>query len=103
MSGIFADPALVARKSENAQRLVREELDWTKTIEPLDWIVRHATLRRPRPVRKPKPPRMPRDASALERIRWAYRAEGVAEVARRTMQATRRRLARSIGSSHRSP
>lgn len=32
---IFADPDLVKRYSQNAQKLVREKLTWDKTIEPL--------------------------------------------------------------------
>lgn len=42
---IFADRELVERKSTNAQRLVREALNWTKTIEPLDRFVRRAQAR----------------------------------------------------------
>jgi glycosyltransferase involved in cell wall biosynthesis len=92
LAEVFSDPDVLARKSENARRLVLEELDWTKTVEPLDQFIRRATIRRPRLARKPKPPRMPAHASVFERIRWVYRTQGSREVARRTVQAARRRV-----------
>ncbi len=40
IESILDDPAMVARKSANAQRLVRERLTWDRTIEPLDAFCR---------------------------------------------------------------
>jgi glycosyltransferase involved in cell wall biosynthesis len=40
IEAILDDPACVARKSINAQRLVRERLTWERTIEPLDAFCR---------------------------------------------------------------
>jgi GT2 family glycosyltransferase/glycosyltransferase involved in cell wall biosynthesis len=42
---IFTQPAEVARRSQNAQRLIRERLTWDKTIGPLDTFVRHPRMR----------------------------------------------------------
>lgn len=42
IEAILADPACVARKSLNAQRLVRERLAWDQTIAPLDAFCRAA-------------------------------------------------------------
>jgi len=42
---ILTDPAEVARRSENAQRLVHERLTWTQTIAPLDAFCRQPTVR----------------------------------------------------------
>lgn len=47
LAEIFDDPAAVARKSANAQRLVRDRFTWDRTIEPLVDFVRH-------PERAPK-------------------------------------------------
>jgi GT2 family glycosyltransferase/glycosyltransferase involved in cell wall biosynthesis len=42
---IFAHPEEVTRRSQNAQRLVRERLTWDRTIAPLDAFVRHPHMR----------------------------------------------------------
>jgi GT2 family glycosyltransferase/glycosyltransferase involved in cell wall biosynthesis len=93
---IFTDPGLVARKSENAQCLVREELDWTKTVEPLDRIVRRANLRRLDRTSRPAPAATS-EPSVIERVRYVYKRYGAAEVARKTIGVTRRRLASPMG------
>jgi glycosyltransferase involved in cell wall biosynthesis len=41
----LSDPAELARRSSNAQRLVRERLAWDRTIEPLDRFVRDPIAR----------------------------------------------------------
>jgi len=40
IEAILDSPALIAERSRNAQRLVRERLTWDKTIEPLDAFCR---------------------------------------------------------------
>jgi len=45
LAEIFEHPEIVAEKSRNAQRLVRECLTWDRTIDALDRIVRHPSLR----------------------------------------------------------
>jgi GT2 family glycosyltransferase/glycosyltransferase involved in cell wall biosynthesis len=42
---ILKNPAEIAERSENAQRLVRERLTWDLTIDPLDHFVRWPTVR----------------------------------------------------------
>lgn len=42
---ILDDPAAVARRSKNAQRLVQEALAWDKTITPIDEFVRRPSMR----------------------------------------------------------
>jgi GT2 family glycosyltransferase len=42
---IFDHPEEVAERGRNAQRLVREQLSWTKTIAPLDNFIRHPRVR----------------------------------------------------------
>jgi len=42
---IFDNPALVAERSENARRLVKEQLAWDKTITPLDNFIRQPSVR----------------------------------------------------------
>jgi glycosyl transferase family 1 len=75
---IFERPDLVARKSENAQRLVRERLSWDRSTKWLDNVVRVASVR-PRRVAFPRAA----DATLLGRVRRLYRLEGpVAVVAK---------------------
>lgn len=45
IADIFARPELVAERSRNAQRLVRERLNWNQTIDPMDEFVRWADKR----------------------------------------------------------
>ena len=54
---IFCEPEAVRRKSQNAQRLVRERFTWDRTIEPLLDFLRHPS-RAPavEPVPAPIPP-----------------------------------------------
>lgn len=42
---IFANPGLLAQKSENARRLIRQHLTWDRTIDPIDYFVRHPSIR----------------------------------------------------------
>ncbi len=42
---IIDNPAAVAERSQNAQRLVREALAWDKTITPIDEFIRRPTVR----------------------------------------------------------
>lgn len=53
LAQIFSDPAEVARRSANAQRLVRECLTWDRTIAPLDTFVRRPKVRRREAARAP--------------------------------------------------
>ncbi|MHB8647836.1 MAG: glycosyltransferase [Thermomicrobiales bacterium] len=50
-------PDVIARKSANAQRLVRDRLTWDRTIEPLDAFCRQPSVR-PKPI-VPIPPAIP--------------------------------------------
>lgn len=80
---ILDDPGCVARKSINAQRLVRERLAWDRTIEPLDAFCReprrHAGHRYPTIIRSVQ------QAEALEK--FAIRARPDIRRARRTAPA----------------
>jgi len=84
---VFDDPAAVARKSENARTLAREQLDWSATIDPLDRIVRAAT---PRPGARPIPNE--RRPSALDRARWVARREGPGAAVNKGIRVAVRRL-----------
>lgn len=42
---VFSQPEEVARRGQNARRLVRERLTWDRTIEPLDHLVRYPRFR----------------------------------------------------------
>jgi hypothetical protein len=61
---ILRDPGDVKRRSANAQRLVRERLDWGRTIHPLDEFCR-AAARRPSPPN----PRVLADQRVVEQLR----------------------------------
>jgi glycosyltransferase involved in cell wall biosynthesis len=73
---IFGRPELVDRKSENAQRLVRERLSWDRGTDWIDHIVRTASAR-PRRVAFPRAPA----ETFLRRVRRLYTMEGAAAVA----------------------
>lgn len=45
LAEIFEHPEEVAARSRNAQRLVRERLNWSHTVAPLDRFVRHPRMR----------------------------------------------------------
>ena len=45
VSGILDQPGRLETYGRNAQRLVREQLTWNRTIEPLDAFVRSASKR----------------------------------------------------------
>ncbi|MBW4446674.1 MAG: glycosyltransferase [Spirirestis rafaelensis WJT71-NPBG6] len=62
---IFDHPEIVAEKSQNAQRLVREKLNWEKTIDSIDQFVRHPSMRY-RPLLNP--PTVP---VVIEKLRTA--------------------------------
>ncbi len=42
---IFENPEILAQKSQNAQRLVREQFNWDSTIASIDKFVRHPSMR----------------------------------------------------------
>ncbi len=48
---IFEQPELVAERSQNAQKLVRERLTWDKTISPLENFIRQPS-RRPHEINR---------------------------------------------------
>lgn len=84
---IFTDPQEVARRSENAQRLVREKLTWDKTVAPLDGFVREPRVRRraqasataaapPPPPRRNVPTGRAYASYLLDELRLHYRRGG---------------------------
>jgi hypothetical protein len=76
---IFESPEVVEQKSANAQALVRDLLAWDATVEPLDRLVEHATLR---PSAEP----FERRSTALFGLTvWVYRQYGLREVVRRAV------------------
>jgi GT2 family glycosyltransferase len=90
----FDDPDAIRRKSDNARRLVREQLSWVETIEPLDSIVREATRRagaRPMPRMIPDPP-PPRKPTLAVRMREAYREVGATGIAGRGVRGAAAKL-----------
>ena len=80
---VLDDPACVARKSLNAQRLVRERLAWDRTIEPLDAFCR--TARKHTGHRYPAVIRSDEQSQALEQ--FVERARPGVRRARRTAAA----------------
>jgi len=50
LTEIFEQPNVIIRKSANAQRLVRECLNWELTIEPLDQFIQQPTMRANKPT-----------------------------------------------------
>jgi glycosyltransferase involved in cell wall biosynthesis len=80
---ILADPACVARKSINAQRLVRERLAWDRTIEPLD-----AFCREPRKRDSHRYPTLIQSIQQTPKLeKFATRARPDVKHARRTLPA----------------
>lgn len=93
LAEIFDTPDRLAQMSENARRLARERLAWDVTIEPIDGMVRTATIRR-----APAPGMRVRhglDVLVWEsaKARDAYRRGGVSLVARKIRgRLSRRRV-----------
>jgi GT2 family glycosyltransferase len=91
LAEIFEEPETVARKSENARRLVRERLAWDVTTERLDRVVRTCS---------PRAGVVPFDlhdsvaspVSLREQVVWVYRNEGAGAVAGKAAGLARRRL-----------
>lgn len=82
LAEIFADPDRLVRKGQNAQRLVREQLDWTSTIEPLDGFLRRGSLR----ISHLAAGNLSRAApSLIEKVRWVYRTHGAGAVFRKAL------------------
>jgi glycosyltransferase involved in cell wall biosynthesis len=76
LAEIFENPDLVAQRSDNARRLVREELTWDKTIDPL-----HAFICRPtrRHHNRPTEPLFVQNARYLMGEAWFhYKRNGIA-------------------------
>lgn len=83
IESILDDPACVARKSINAQRLVRERLTWDRTIEPLD-----AFCREPRKHAGHRYPTILRSQQQAEALgKFVARARPDIRRARRTFTA----------------
>jgi glycosyltransferase involved in cell wall biosynthesis len=78
---ILDDPGCVARKSINAQRLVRERLAWDRTIEPLDAFCREPRKHTGRKYSTP-----------AQSARRAVALEQFAALARPDIRRTRRTL-----------
>lgn len=77
---IFEQPELLAQKSTNARRLVRERLTWDHATDWLDHVVRSASARRNR-VGFPRAAEPLPDRTLLDRMRRLYQLEGPAAVA----------------------
>jgi glycosyltransferase involved in cell wall biosynthesis len=76
LTEIFENPDLVAQRSKNARRLVRQELTWDKTIDPLNHFVRHPTRRH---HDAPGEPLIVQNAKYLLEEAWFhYRRNGIA-------------------------
>jgi len=103
ISGILDHPAILETYGCNAQRLVREQLTWERTIEPLDAFVRAAN-KRPRPGRAPRSvteggtsPGRPPDKTFGQLVDEAllhYRTDGLRGMARETLGYLQRRRRR---------
>jgi GT2 family glycosyltransferase len=89
---VFTQPDEVARRSRNAQRLMRERLSWDRTIEPLDRFVRRPRLRANALSRAGQPALAPaRHARYLVSMAWAVlRHQGLRALMRDTWAFLRR-------------
>ncbi len=76
LTQIFTDPAEVARRSQNAQRLVRECLTWDRTIAPLDSFVHQPKVRSRRQAqpagRNATPPQPTHRVLPTGNAKWEY-------------------------------
>lgn len=92
IESILDDPAGVARKSINAQRLVRERLAWDRTIEPLD-----AFCREPRKHDGHTYPTLIRSIQQTQQLeKFAARARPDVKLARRTLPARTVAIAKEV-------
>ena len=75
---ILANPAAVAERSRNAQRLARERLNWSSTVAPLDSFIRHPRMRESAHMIRQAPARViTRNMRYLLREAWLhYRRSG---------------------------
>lgn len=92
---ILTQPELVAARSRNAQRLVREQLTWDKTIAPLDAFCR-APLKRVKgkPLCDAEPQALIKQGQYLiEKFRFHLKNEGL----KQTLQRTWKKLSMSQG------
>jgi hypothetical protein len=85
LNEIFEAPEVVARKSENAQRLVRERLTWDRSTGWLDHVIRTASPREHR-VGYPRAVGGPPGRPLLGRIGRLYRLQGPGAVASKSAQ-----------------
>ncbi len=93
---ILEDPASLEKRSRNAQKLVREQLTWDKTIAPLDAFCRN-------PVKRAKktPLHAHKDQSVIKKIDYVrekfmfhLKNEGLKEVIRRGWDKFKRSIVR---------
>jgi glycosyltransferase involved in cell wall biosynthesis len=89
---IFKHPEQLAERAQNAQRLVRKQLTWDKTIGPLDAFVRHPQ-RRPHDVTREQPAAKKRNMGIQHLVGEAwfhYRRGGAATLWKETRAFLRR-------------
>lgn len=90
LATVFDNPAEVARRGQNAQRLVRERLTWDQTIEPLDDFIRMPRLR-DHALHEAAPPLI-NNARYLAGMAWStYRRHGARVLWREGLAFMRRR------------
>lgn len=92
IEGILNSPEIVRQRSENAQRLVRENFTWDRTIGPLDAFCRSPFIRR---RRRRTPIQLEKSFKELmnEAITH-YRQGGTQRLSKETLLFLRRRLTR---------
>ena len=86
---IFDQPAGVGRRSEQAQKLVRDRFTWDKTIGPLDEFIRAPAFNRPRRTQisiRIGQPSAARLASQLGRVLLSQGSAGLWREVRRRLK-----------------
>ncbi|MGB5931763.1 MAG: glycosyltransferase, partial [Anaerolineae bacterium] len=92
IEGILKSPEIVRQRSENAQRLVRENFTWDRRISPLDAFCRSPFIRRRRseaPMQREKPFR-----ELMNEAITHYQRGGIQRLSKETLLFLRRRLIR---------
>ena len=93
---LLASPNNMAQKSMNAQKLVRERLNWEQTIEPLAQFVQAPSIRANKPVwsQVTSPAPVKNLSHLLDEARLHYQHGGLKQLVKETIDFAQRRLQR---------
>lgn len=100
INDIFDHPEQIAERSQNAQRLVREKLNWDLAIHPMDTFIRRPSMRRPPQLCPPAVTQVAPEVIVQQEIQnlWSkvkfhYRQGGMKQIAAKSRNYLQKRVA----------